>query len=554
MSHSISKQQQHTDTARTIQRQNINTAGPFVNDNHESSYDPFPTTKSMDSYHLVGGEHYQRRPTEQSDKMEQGQVSTFSLSSHFIQSQPCFDLMQQNQQHRLLLLQQQHNQKSHNDYQQGQQSQQKVFQKELLKQDHQLQQQHQLLQLNQHRHQQQQPQQRHLLLQQRHVQQQQPLLESNEFSKADSPLPDIDSGCFVAKREICNQKRGGHKNILQSYHGQKRDFEEGDHAKAKADALPGGFRREQYHPPYRDLSKVYDSDQLIRMFQRHPTTNKENFPVILHMLVETCSNATTRQNGIVCWHQHGRAFQITDKSRFTNEILPLFFPSQTRYSSFHRQLNYYGFLRLSGTEVNTFYHEAFLQGRLHLAYFIQRSRHTSGASRQAFNFESEPDFTQMSPVAISHDEYSPDTEMEPLPMITEKYIFVSQAEKVNANENLTSEYFNASPLHKRVKLRHRSMNRNMHIKSAKPFSKQDSLRLSGLVSQQSGESNFLLSCNVWTDKMKSGDSHVLHRSKHNDSEVKNNPQTIFTTDDTLSDISSDCDPAMVFFLSDVDLS
>ena len=47
---------------------------------------------------------------------------------------------------------------------------------------------------------------------------------------------------------------------------------------------------------------------------------------------------------IVSWQPHGRCFLVRDVKRFEENILPRFF-KMTKYTSFHRQLNLWGFKR-----------------------------------------------------------------------------------------------------------------------------------------------------------------------------------------------------------------
>jgi HSF-type DNA-binding len=158
-----------------------------------------------------------------------------------------------------------------------------------------------------------------------------------------------------------------------------------------------GNHQQCSHPPYRDFSTVTDPNLLIQIFRRQPVINKEIYPVVLHTMLERCSNAPPKFEGIIYWHPHGRSFFIKDKKRFINEILPIFFPGQSQYSSFHRQLNNYGILRLTrpGPDHNTFYHELLLRDRPFLATFIQRSRYSTSSVRQSLDPLTEPEFLHL---------------------------------------------------------------------------------------------------------------------------------------------------------------
>jgi hypothetical protein len=68
------------------------------------------------------------------------------------------------------------------------------------------------------------------------------------------------------------------------------------------------------------------------------------FPLRLHTMLDAVE--TEHMTDIVCWQPHGRAFVVHDPKRFVRQIMPRFF-RQHKYSSFQRQLNLYGFMRLT---------------------------------------------------------------------------------------------------------------------------------------------------------------------------------------------------------------
>ena len=59
---------------------------------------------------------------------------------------------------------------------------------------------------------------------------------------------------------------------------------------------------------------------------------------------------------------HGRAWKIHNKKLLMSEVVSKYFV-QSKYESFTRQLNGWGFKRLhqSGNDFNAYYHECFLR-------------------------------------------------------------------------------------------------------------------------------------------------------------------------------------------------
>ena len=76
---------------------------------------------------------------------------------------------------------------------------------------------------------------------------------------------------------------------------------------------------------------------------------------------------------------HGRAWKIHDKDLLISEVVPNFF-SQSKYESFTRQINGWGFKKLhqSGNDFNAYYHEQFLLGLPHLTRLMRRVPQNQG--------------------------------------------------------------------------------------------------------------------------------------------------------------------------------
>lgn len=164
-----------------------------------------------------------------------------------------------------------------------------------------------------------------------------------------------------------------------------------------ANTTTSSAKRILSHPTYHDFANTTDFELL-----GEKTGTKEIFPVVLYQILE-------KQNefyDIIRWNDHGRSFVITIKDLFANNILPLYFHGQKQYSSFHRQLNSYGFLRITkigSVDRHSFYHERFLRGRPQLAYHLPRTRQIPNTVRVSLDKNSEPDFAQYPPVAAETD-------------------------------------------------------------------------------------------------------------------------------------------------------
>jgi hypothetical protein len=70
---------------------------------------------------------------------------------------------------------------------------------------------------------------------------------------------------------------------------------------------------------------------------------KTEFPIKLYAMLELAENLVEFSQAVT-WLPHGRAFRILNKVKFMEEVVPLFF-NQTKFRSFNRQLNLWGFRR-----------------------------------------------------------------------------------------------------------------------------------------------------------------------------------------------------------------
>lgn len=104
------------------------------------------------------------------------------------------------------------------------------------------------------------------------------------------------------------------------------------------------------------------------------------------------SNSSDSDGQIVSWLPHGRAFIVKKPKEFTSKIMPKYF-NQTKLTSFQRQLNLYGFRRIThGTDSGAYFHELFLRGRPQLCMRMKRQKIKGTGHKQPADVESEPNF------------------------------------------------------------------------------------------------------------------------------------------------------------------
>lgn len=158
------------------------------------------------------------------------------------------------------------------------------------------------------------------------------------------------------------------------------------------DSRPKGKKRTikvQHH--YKDHS---NDDIAKYQMQEHPARGGVTtpFPLRLHEMLENIQRDAF--DHIVSWQPHGRCFVVHKPKDFV-ELLPRYF-KLSKLASFQRQLNLYGFQRLTrGRDQGGYYHELFLKGRVCMAHGIQRTKVKGTGVRGRSNPDQEPDFWPM---------------------------------------------------------------------------------------------------------------------------------------------------------------
>ena len=133
------------------------------------------------------------------------------------------------------------------------------------------------------------------------------------------------------------------------------------------------------------------------------------FPLKLHRMLEKLEEKNLAS--VVSWQPHGRSFVVRKPKEFVNVVMPMFF-RQTKLTSFQRQLNLYGFSRLTqGIDVGAYYHELFLRGKEFLCHGMVRTKIKGTGHKPANSPETEPNFYAMpsvSDVSINYKDYNDD--------------------------------------------------------------------------------------------------------------------------------------------------
>lgn len=144
---------------------------------------------------------------------------------------------------------------------------------------------------------------------------------------------------------------------------------------------------------YHDYSALPDSGQFVRKKTGGVTVP---FPEKLMNMLDRESHS---RRDVVSWSVHGRSFVVRRPRAFATEVMPDHF-RQSKLTSFQRQLNLYGFRRITqGRDAGAYYHELFLRGRPHLSAMMQRQKVKGTGHKQPTDVASEPNFYAMPALA-----------------------------------------------------------------------------------------------------------------------------------------------------------
>lgn len=183
-----------------------------------------------------------------------------------------------------------------------------------------------------------------------------------------------------------------------------------------------------------------------------------SFPEKLHNMLSTIESEGS--SDIISWQPHGRSFRIHDKERFAEAIMTRFF-QQSKFTSFQRQLNLYGFARFTtGTDRGSYYHELFVAGRPDLCRQMSRTRIKTGGKRLSScshssedrntepNFYSDDGLERNQQQARCVSAASTSTTSSTTKTVTENdyvpTLLADIAESMRTDQLMPSQYFNSS--------------------------------------------------------------------------------------------------------------
>jgi hypothetical protein len=235
-----------------------------------------------------------------------------------------------------------------------------------------------------------------------------PLMMNNTVSK---PLPSTDSTCDTVEARAAPQTSALNSFFQEqpiSYGMGSSDFGDKKRPRRRRKPQKPGKTAKQndrhfvvhnYHDHAFDHDDENDNSEEESGGKRRGGASI-SFPTKLHAVLDQVES--DGWGHVISWMPHGRCFVIHKPKEFSEHVMPYYF-RQSKLTSFQRQLNLYGFCRLTrGNDSGGYYHELFLRGRMFLAKKMQRTKIKGTKYKAASSPDQEPDFYTMVSTAASN--------------------------------------------------------------------------------------------------------------------------------------------------------
>lgn len=161
---------------------------------------------------------------------------------------------------------------------------------------------------------------------------------------------DIISGQQKKKKSSGKKKKKRAMMVDHTYHEHMNDLPPGDAIDSKKSGKSSGVTT-RTSVANRQGANVEQRQFRVRARGgvQHP------FPAKLHQVLEEMEK--NGHENIMGWMPHGRSFMVKDPKEFVKDYMPTYF-NQHKLASFQRQLNLYGFKRLTGEgpDRGSYYH------------------------------------------------------------------------------------------------------------------------------------------------------------------------------------------------------
>jgi len=119
-----------------------------------------------------------------------------------------------------------------------------------------------------------------------------------------------------------------------------------------------------------DFAVIAIADEVTTQLVNQRPHTEHSFPWKLHDMLEDAEIKGFAD--IVSWMLDGLSFKVHKIDEFVEQVLPMYF-DQTKFESFRRQLNLYGFTRFHSGELQGMYHHiSFVKDKKQLCHYVLR--------------------------------------------------------------------------------------------------------------------------------------------------------------------------------------